>query len=136
MSGAITRRVFASSGSATRQLAQALTPGPEPWMKSTGAPSPRSCTLVWKAPVRTVPAISGVLTPASSKLHADVAKLGVELQRMHAALAPDARGLGAPEGGTQVAQEPAVDPADAHLDAPRHAVRAAQVLRPHGGGQA
>jgi hypothetical protein len=37
MSGAITRRLPASAGIAWRQLAQALTPGPEPWIISTGA---------------------------------------------------------------------------------------------------
>jgi hypothetical protein len=36
MSGAITRRSRARAGIAWRQLAQALTPGPEPWIISTG----------------------------------------------------------------------------------------------------
>src|SRR4029453_4333269 len=98
-------------------LAHALTPGPEPWMSSTGAPLPWRWTLVSKAPVRTS-------TP-SSELDADIAQLRVELQRVHPALAADARGLGATERGAQVAQEPAVDPADADFDAPSDAVRAA-----------
>eukprot|EP01136_Pigoraptor_vietnamica_P037660 Opistho-1_new@105931 len=136
MSGAITRRVCASTGSTSRQLAHALTPGPEPWMKSTGAPSPRSWTLVWNAPVRMLFAISGLLTAGPSQLDADVAQLGIELERMHAAFAADARRLGAAEGGAQVAQEPAVDPADADLHLLGHAVGAAQVLGPHGGRQA
>jgi len=64
MSGAITRRLADSTGRARRQLAQALTPGPEPWMNSSGgwpgrAAVPRSCTLVLNAPVRTLRAISG-----------------------------------------------------------------------------
>src|SRR6185436_18579632 len=134
MSGAMTRRDCARPGSTSRQLAHALTPGPEPWMKSTGSPCPRSCTLVSKRPVRTRRAISGLgcMSPMcpSSKLDADVAKLGVELERMHAAFAADARGLGAAEGGAQVTQEPAVDPADADLDLPCDAMRAPEVLGP------
>jgi hypothetical protein len=49
---------------ARRQLAQALTPGPEPWMNSTGGwpgfEVPRSCTLELNAPVRTLRATSGL----------------------------------------------------------------------------
>src|SRR5450755_2070289 len=129
MSGAITRRFAASAGSTGRQLAQALTPGPEPWISSTGAPLPWSCTLVSKAPVRTWDPISGLLIIGSQFDH-HVAQLGIELERVHAALAADARGLGAAERGAQVAQEPAVDPAQANLDLARHAVRGAQGLRP------
>ena len=42
---------------------------------------------------------------------------------------PDARGLGAAERGAQVAQEPAVDPAQPDLDRAGHAERGAEVLR-------
>eukprot|EP01136_Pigoraptor_vietnamica_P037655 Opistho-1_new@105924 len=141
MSGATTRRCVASRGSTSRQLAQALTPGPEPWTNSTGgcpgADVPWSCTLLSKAPVRTFLPISGfaVLIVRPSQLHAHVAQLGVELERVHAAFAADARGLRSAEGGAQVAQEPAVDPADADLDLPGHAVRGAEVLGPHRGGE-
>ena len=37
---------------------------------------------------------------------ADIAQFGVELQRMHAAFAPDARQLRSAEGCAQIAQEP------------------------------
>src|ERR1700752_3494917 len=135
MSGAMTRREHASSGITRRQLAQALTPGPEPCISSTGAPSPWSWKLVLKLPVRTRRPISGLFMRAPSQLDADIAQLGVELERMHAAFPTDARGLGAAERGAQVTQEPAVDPADAHLDLAGDAMRAAEVLRPHRGGE-
>src|SRR2546423_6581075 len=61
MSGAITRERFASSGIARRQFAQADTPGPEPWINTTGGPLPTSCTLVRMPAASTEAAISGLL---------------------------------------------------------------------------
>jgi hypothetical protein len=55
---------------------------------------------------------------------------------MHPAFAADARLLRAAEGRAQVAQEPAVDPGDAHLDTRRHPVGAGQVGGPDRGGEA
>src|SRR5574337_75620 len=100
-------------------------------MNSTGLPAPRSCTLESNAPVRMRRPSSGSgfeLIAGRSELHHHVAQLGVELERMHAALAPDAGLLGAAERGAQVAQEPAVDPAQADLDLLRHPVRTGDVL--------
>src|SRR5690606_2065730 len=79
---------------------------------------------------------TSALPRSASKLDADIAQLRVELQSVHAALAADARLLGAAEGGAQVAQEPAVDPGDADLDRRRDAMRAREVLRPDRGRQA
>jgi len=42
MSGAITWKSSASAGITSRQLAYAVTPGPEPWTSTTFAPSPAS----------------------------------------------------------------------------------------------
>src|SRR5487761_2213873 len=74
--------------------------------------------------------------PLALKLNADVAQLGVELERMHAALAADAGLLRAAERGAQVAQEPAVDPADADFDFRGDAVRAREIGGPDGGREA
>ncbi|KAG1249601.1 hypothetical protein G6F68_013234 [Rhizopus microsporus] len=72
----------------------------------------------------------------ASELHADIAQLGIELQRMHAALAADARLLGAAERRAQVAQEPRIDPADAHVQRRAQAMGRADVAGPYGRGQA
>ena len=55
---------------------------------------------------------------------------------MHATFAADTALLGAAERGAQVAQEPAVDPGDAHVDCGGHAVRAFEVLGPDRGREA
>src|SRR5579871_106642 len=70
-----------------------------------------------------------------SQLNTDVAQLSIELQRMDPSLPSDAGLLGAAERGAQVAQEPAIDPADAHVQLRRHPVRARQIGRPYGGRQ-
>src|SRR5690606_19624270 len=90
-----------------------------------------------KAAYSTSPYCSIVcLSISASELDADVAGFGVELQGVHATFAADARLLGATERRAQVAQEPAVDPGDAHVDAPGHAVGTGQIGGPDGGGQA
>src|SRR5438046_2089630 len=61
---------------------------------------------------------------SSSKFDADVALLGVELHRMHAALAPDAGRFHAAERRAQIAQKPRVDPGDADVESRRHAMGA------------
>jgi hypothetical protein len=38
----MTRRERDSTGNIGRQFAQALTPGPDPWINSTGLPTPSS----------------------------------------------------------------------------------------------
>ena len=43
-----------------RQFTQALTPGPDPWIISTGAPEPTSWKLVAMPPASTVWAISAL----------------------------------------------------------------------------
>src|SRR5438270_2850914 len=93
MSGATTRKRSASEGITSRQLPHALTPGPEPWIISTGVPAPTSWQLVEMPPASTVRAISGLDVDTSFmhvllELHADVAKRGVELERVQAAFAP------------------------------------------------
>src|SRR3954447_14166418 len=50
MSGAITRVGAARSGTVRRQLAWAVTPGPDPCTSTTGAPSPACTTLVRMPP--------------------------------------------------------------------------------------
>ncbi|KAG1438739.1 hypothetical protein G6F57_019719 [Rhizopus arrhizus] len=55
---------------------------------------------------------------------------------MHAALAADARLLGAAERRAQVAQEPRIDPADAHVQRRAQAMGRADVAGPYGRGQA
>src|SRR5438552_10967511 len=79
MSGAMTRKRSASEGITSRQLTHALTPGPEPWIISTGEPAPRSWQLVAMPPASTVRAISGLDVDTSFmrvllELHHDVAK--------------------------------------------------------------
>src|SRR5690606_34038026 len=64
-----------------------------------------------------------------SELDHHVAQIGVKLERVYATFAADARGLGAAKRGPQVAQKPAVDPGEADVDALRHPVGAADVLR-------
>src|SRR3990167_390830 len=141
MSGASTRRFWASAGMTRRQLAQAVTPGPEPWISSSGKPLPCSSRLVRQPAARIWRPSSGLgsaacggafrdAVMAASEFHADVFQLGVELQRVHTPFAADARLLAATEGGAQVAQEPAVDPDDAGLDLPGDAVGARAVLGP------
>ena len=61
---------------------------------------------------------------------ADITQLGIEFERMHAALAPDARLLGTAERCAQIAQEPAIYPGKAGFHLRRHAVGAGQVLCP------
>src|SRR5688572_27585376 len=80
--------------------------------------------------------VSLVAAGAGSQFDTDVAQFGVEIERMHAALAADARVPGAAEGSAQVAQEPAVDPGDADVDLFRHAVGARGILGPDGRAQA
>src|SRR3990167_9092753 len=146
MSGASTRRLWASCGMTRRQLAQAVTPGPEPWISSSGKPLPCSSRLVRQPAARISRPSSGLgcgaccsaacggsfrdAVMAASGFHADVFQLGVELQRVHPPFPADARLLAAAEGGAQVAQEPAVDPDDAGLDLPGDAVAARAVLGP------
>src|SRR5690606_23783136 len=65
----------------------------------------------------------------------DVAGFGVELQRVHTALAADAGLFGATEGGAQIPQEPAVHPGDAHIDTCGHPVRPGQIGGPDSGRQ-
>src|SRR5574337_800889 len=79
--------------------------------------------------------VSSSCTPASQP-DADVGRLGIEVERVAPALAPDARQLRAAEGRAQVAREPGVDPDDADVEAARDPVRTRQVGRPHAAGQA
>src|SRR5262245_55453032 len=72
---------------------------------------------------------AATLTP--SELDAHVAELGVELERVHAALAPDSRLLHTTEGCAQIAQIPAVHPDDAGFDLRRDAMRALQIGGPY-----
>src|SRR6266850_5966804 len=65
-----------------------------------------------------------------SQFDADVGRLGIEIQRVQAALAAYARELGSAEGRAQVAQEPAVDPGDADFHRLAHAVAAREVGGP------
>src|SRR5438874_770814 len=79
MSGAMTRKLSASEGITSRQLTHARTPGPEPWIISTGGPAPRSWQLVATPPASTVRAISGLDMDTSFmrvllELHHDVAE--------------------------------------------------------------
>src|SRR5882724_375661 len=75
-----------------------------------------------------------VLTPAIRCLplgaHADVAQLRVELQRMNAPFAADARLLRSSERRAQIAQEPRIDPHDAGVDARTQTERARDIARP------
>ena len=71
-----------------------------------------------------------------SKLDAHIAQFGIELEGMHPALATSTRLPRTTKRRTQVAQQPAVDPGNAHIDICRHKVRAAQVIGPHRCGQA
>ncbi|MNC05842.1 hypothetical protein D3C75_533360 [compost metagenome] len=54
---------------------------------------------------------------------------------MHAPLTANTRLLGAAEGGTQVAQEPRIDPADAHVQRAAQTMGDLQVGGPHAGGE-
>src|SRR5258706_14999875 len=72
MSGAITRACSASSGITRRQFAQADTPGPEPWISSTGGPLPTSCTFVRMPAASTDSPISGLLIVDASALRSGV----------------------------------------------------------------
>src|SRR5205823_12448365 len=69
------------------------------------------------------------------ELHAHVAQLGVELERMHAAFTADTGVLRSAKGRAKVAQEPAVDPADSHVDLGGDAVGPRKVGCPHGRGE-
>src|SRR5262245_23307673 len=71
-----------------------------------------------------------------SKLHADVAQLSIELEGVDATLAPDARFLRAAERRAQVAQEPAVDPANSDLDLRGDSMSAREIGGPDRGGEA
>ena len=51
MSGATTRKRCARTGMVRRQLAHAATPGPDPWISSTGSPCPRRGSW-WRRPGR------------------------------------------------------------------------------------
>src|ERR1035437_1364907 len=88
-------------------------------------------------PERRKRSCAGCGRPGAPRLefHADVAQLGIELERMHAALAADPGLFRAAEGGAQVAQEPAVDPADADFYFRGDAVRAREVGSPDGAGE-
>src|SRR5690606_37320648 len=77
-----------------------------------------SLTIVSLRPSRMVICASGI----GSDLYADVGDLGIERDRVSPAFASEPRLLGAAEGGPQVPEEPAVDPADAHLHRSRHAM--------------
>src|SRR5882762_5103064 len=66
-----------------------------------------------------------------SSADADIAQLGIELQRMDSAFASDARLLRAPERRAQIAKKPRVDPHDAGIDGGAHAETPADIARPH-----
>src|SRR5882724_13238553 len=70
---------------------------------------------------------SGLRFIRDLELDADVGRLGIEIERVQAALAADARELGPAEGRAQVAQEPAVDPGDADFHRLADAVAAREV---------
>src|SRR6266705_3860568 len=71
-----------------------------------------------------------------SQFDADVGRLGIEIQRVQAAFAADARELGAAKWRAQVAQEPAVDPGDADFHRLPDAMAAREVGGPDRGGEA
>src|SRR5687768_15655832 len=65
------------------------------------------------------------------ELDADVHGLGIEIERMQPAFAPDPGELRPAEGRAQVAQEPAVHPGDADFHRLADAVAAREICRPH-----
>src|SRR5712692_2308293 len=101
------------------------------WALPTGGLSRCRCSSIhfWKS--------SGFSTVGRrSQLDADVGRLGIEIERVQAAFAADARELGSAEGRAQVAEEPAVDPGDADFHRLPDPVAAREVGGPDRGGEA
>ena len=73
---------------------------------------------------------------AAAKLDTDGRHFRVKVERMHPALSRDARGFDAPKRHVQLAVQPRVDPDRARVKLRRDRVRPADVLAPHGGGEA
>src|SRR5258706_14178027 len=69
-------------------------------------------------------------TERRSQFDADVGRIGIEIERGQAALAADARELGAAEGRARVALEPASDPGDADIHRLSDTVAAREVCGP------
>src|SRR5271165_670384 len=65
-----------------------------------------------------------------SESNTNVVQLRIEIQRMHSAFAADAGEPHSAEWRSQVAQEPAIDPGDAHIHLPCHSMSPLQIGRP------
>src|SRR5262245_468190 len=95
-------------------------------------PSASRCGLVRLTSSSPAAPPRGAATSSGSRvlreLDADVLRLGEEAHRLLAPLATDAALLHAAERHAQVAEEPAVDPDGAGVDALRHPVGSRQVL--------
>src|SRR5215472_10171259 len=76
------------------------------------------------------------LMPTHSEPNTDVIEFRIKIQRMHASLAADPRPSDSSKRSSQVSQEPAVHPSDAHIHLLRHTMPALQVTGPDRCGQA
>src|ERR1700722_4339741 len=103
----------------------------------SGAALPSTTLLLLPVILISVFALGDVLeAPALSESYTDIVRFGIEIQRMHSTFTSNARKSRSSEWRSQIAQEPAIHPCNAHLHLLCDTMPALQIAGPDRGGEA